>query len=49
MKTVCPGCNLVCGLYIDNGNIDFRKNAPVNAGKLCKFGMKLPEYYAQPQ
>lgn len=49
MKTVCPGCNLVCGLYIDNGKIDFRKNAPVNAGKLCKFGMKLSEYYAQPQ
>ena len=42
-KIVCPGCNLGCGLY-KNDVLYFRKNAPVNSGKLCRFGMKLHNY-----
>ena len=30
-------------------SVDFRKSSPVNAGKLCRFGLKLPLYYAGPQ
>lgn len=54
--SVCPGCGLACGLYIreivsGTGEtslaVDFRKSAPVNAGKLCRFGLKLPLYYAE--
>lgn len=47
--TLCPGCNLGCGLYLRENeselDIDFRKNSPVNAGKLCRFGVNLPGYY----
>lgn len=50
-QTVCPGCGIGCGLYIredDQGaiSIDFLKSNPVNLGKLCRFGMKLPHYYS---
>ncbi|WP_440947732.1 hypothetical protein ACSAZL_05630 [Methanosarcina sp. T3] len=57
-SSICPGCGLACGLYIremvsETGEtslaVDFRKSSPVNAGKLCRFGMKLPLYYAEPQ
>ena len=44
-STICPGCNFGCGLYIRDGEkieVDFRKSSPCNAGKLCRFGMKLP-------
>lgn len=47
-STICPGCNFGCGLYIrENGalEVDFRKSSPCNAGKLCRFGMKLPFFY----
>jgi len=47
--TICPGCNFGCGLYLrENGKleIDFRKSSPANAGKLCRFGMSLPRFYA---
>ncbi|RLG30697.1 hypothetical protein DRO03_03565 [Methanosarcinales archaeon] len=45
--TVCPGCSIACGMYVrekDDGtfNIDWRKDAVVNAGKLCRFGVRLP-------
>ncbi|MCX9013292.1 MAG: molybdopterin-dependent oxidoreductase, partial [Candidatus Methanoperedens sp.] len=46
--TICPGCNFGCGLYIrENGalEVDFRKSSPANAGKLCRFGMKLPSLF----
>jgi predicted molibdopterin-dependent oxidoreductase YjgC len=49
-STICPGCSVGCGLYIresDKLRVDFRKSSPVNAGKLCKFAMRLPEYYTQ--
>src|SRR3989337_1560583 len=48
-STICPGCNFGCGLYIrENGKLelDFRKSSPANAGKLCRFGMSLPRFYA---
>lgn len=48
-STICPGCNFGCGLYIrENGKleVDFRKSSPANAGKLCRFGMSLPRFYA---
>jgi len=57
-SSICPGCGLACGLYIremvsGTGKtslaVDFRKSSPVNAGKLCRFGLKLPLYYAEPQ
>ncbi len=47
-STICPGCNFGCGLYIrENGKlaVDFRKSSPVNAGKLCRFGMSLSRFY----
>ncbi len=45
--TVCPGCSMACGMYIrekEDGtiDIDWRKDAVVNAGKLCRFGVRLP-------
>ncbi|HIE30908.1 MAG TPA: hypothetical protein EYP67_00795 [Methanosarcinales archaeon] len=45
--TVCPGCSMACGMYVrekDDGtiDIDWRKDAVVNAGKLCRFGVRLP-------
>lgn len=51
--SVCPGCSIGCGLYIredDRGavSIDFLKSSPVNRGKLCRFGMRLPHYYSTP-
>ena len=57
-SSICPGCGLACGLYLreivsETGeaslSVDFRKSSPVNAGKLCRFGLKLPLYYARPQ
>lgn len=54
--TVCPGCGFGCGVYLrelmpegENHilNIDYRKPSPVNEGKLCRFGVKLPEYFEQ--
>ena len=51
-QTVCPGCNMGCGLYIredDEGalNVDFMKSSPANLGKLCRFGMMLPHHYSK--
>jgi predicted molibdopterin-dependent oxidoreductase YjgC len=51
-QTVCPGCNVGCGLYIredEEGalSIDFMKSSPANEGKLCRFGIKLPEHYSK--
>jgi len=51
--TVCPGCSIGCGLYIREGDrgavsVDFLKSSPVNLGKLCRFGMRLPHYYSTP-
>lgn len=46
--TICPGCNFGCGLYIRENeglDVEFRKSSPANAGKLCRFGMKLLELY----
>jgi hypothetical protein len=57
-SSICPGCGLACGLYIRESvsetgeasvSVDFRKSASVNAGKLCRFGLKLPIYYVEPQ
>ena len=46
-STICPGCNFGCGLYIrENLDVDFRKSSPANSGKLCRFGMSLPRFYA---
>lgn len=56
MKTFtsnCPGCSIGCGLYVvestgETGrklSVAHRKVAPMNEGKLCKFGMQLPSYY----
>jgi predicted molibdopterin-dependent oxidoreductase YjgC len=51
-QTVCPGCNMGCGLYIredDEGtvSVDFMKSSPANLGKLCRFGMQLPHHYSK--
>lgn len=51
-QTVCPGCGLGCGIYIRESeegqlSIEHMKSSPVNQGKLCRFAMKLPEYYSQ--
>jgi predicted molibdopterin-dependent oxidoreductase YjgC len=51
-QTICPGCGIGCGLYIRKNaegklSIDHMKSSPVNLGKLCRFGMKLPYYYAK--
>jgi len=48
-STICPGCNFGCGLYIRENSsmeVDFRKSSPANAGKLCRFGMSLPKFFA---
>ncbi|MGP8319845.1 MAG: hypothetical protein ACT6FD_03515 [Methanosarcinaceae archaeon] len=52
-QTVCPGCNMGCGLYIresEDGKlaVDFMKSSSANLGKLCRFGMKLPYHYSNP-
>lgn len=52
-RTVCPGCGIGCGLYIRESekgavSIDSLKSSPVNLGKLCRFGMRLPHYYSTP-
>ena len=53
IESICPGCSVGCGLYVvkdDAGiDIDYRKRAPVNEGKICKFGVKLPKYYSKEQ
>jgi len=51
-QTVCPGCNIGCGLYIresEDGKlaVDFMKSSSANLGKLCRFGMKLPYHYSK--
>ncbi|MCD4703165.1 MAG: hypothetical protein K8R64_02500 [Methanosarcinaceae archaeon] len=51
-QTVCPGCNMGCGLYIrenEDGKlaVDFMKSSSANLGKLCRFGMKLPYHYSK--
>jgi predicted molibdopterin-dependent oxidoreductase YjgC len=51
-QTVCPGCNMGCGLYVredDEGTvaIDFMKSSSANLGKLCRFGMQLPHHYSK--
>ncbi len=51
-QTVCPGCNMGCGLYIREDEegalaVDFMKSSPANLGKLCRFGMKLPHHYSK--
>lgn len=50
-STVCPGCGMGCGVYIREDsrgtlNIDYMKSSPVNHGKLCRFGMKLHNFYS---
>lgn len=57
ITSICPGCSIGCGLYLVESevggevegkrklNVLHRKVAPMNAGKLCKFGMHLPAYY----
>jgi predicted molibdopterin-dependent oxidoreductase YjgC len=52
---ICPGCSIGCGLYLVESvggegrklNVAHRKVAPMNEGKLCKFGMRLPSYYGK--
>ncbi len=51
-QTVCPGCNMGCGLYIREDEegalaVDFMKSSPANLGKLCRFGMKLAHHYSK--
>ncbi|HJH32255.1 MAG TPA: hypothetical protein C5S50_08800 [Methanosarcinaceae archaeon] len=51
-QTVCPGCNIGCGLYIRENEegaltVDFMKSSSANLGKLCRFGMKLPHHYSK--
>jgi hypothetical protein len=53
ITSICPGCSIGCGLYVvesegEEGRklrVVHRKVAPMNEGKLCKFGMRLPSYY----
>ncbi|MBN1454801.1 MAG: hypothetical protein JW945_00910 [Methanomicrobia archaeon] len=59
ITTNCPGCCIACGLYLlefstpelPAGELKLslahRKLAPMNEGKLCKFGMHLPAFYAR--
>jgi NADH dehydrogenase/NADH:ubiquinone oxidoreductase subunit G len=55
MASICPGCSIGCGLYVDEDKgetgtgikIRHRKRSPVNQGKLCGFGMDLSEYYSR--
>lgn len=51
-QTVCPGCNIGCGLYVRENEegtlaVDFMKSSSANLGKLCRFGMKLPYHYSK--
>jgi len=47
----CPGCSILCGVHIiedgDTVDIEFMKHSVINHGKLCRFGVELPSYYAQ--
>ncbi len=50
-QTICPGCNIGCSLYVRENeqgtiSIDYMKSSPVNLGKLCRFGVKLPSHYS---
>jgi len=53
LTSICPGCSIGCGLYLlesEEGErrglkVAHRTVAPMNEGKLCKFGMQLPAYY----
>lgn len=52
-KTICPGCGFGCGLYIREHemgvlSVEHLKSNPVNQGKLCRFGMRLPLHYDMP-
>jgi hypothetical protein len=59
ITTNCPGCCIACGLYLlefsapelpegeHKLSLAHRKLAPMNEGKLCKFGMHLPTFYAR--
>jgi len=52
MRSVCPGCNFGCGVFIEPDEpcgvkLHFRKGCEVNEGKLCRFGVQLPRYYDQ--
>ncbi len=59
ITTNCPGCCIGCGLYLleftppelPEGarklSLAHRKLAPMNEGKLCKFGMQLPSFYGR--
>jgi len=53
IESICPGCSVGCGLYVikddSSIDIDYRKRAPVNEGKICKFGVKLSKYYSKEQ
>jgi predicted molibdopterin-dependent oxidoreductase YjgC len=51
-QTVCPGCNMGCGLYMREDEegalmVNFMKSSPANLGKLCRFGMKLHHHYSK--
>ncbi|HDS45653.1 MAG TPA: hypothetical protein ENN68_06130 [Methanomicrobia archaeon] len=57
ITTNCPGCCIACGLYLQEFStpelpegmhklsLAHRKLAPMNEGKLCKFGLHLPALY----
>ncbi|MGC9443810.1 MAG: molybdopterin-dependent oxidoreductase [Candidatus Methanospirareceae archaeon] len=59
ITTNCPGCCIACGLYLlefstpelpegmHKLSLAHRKLAPMNEGKLCKFGMHLPTLYGR--
>ena len=59
ITTNCPGCCIACGLYllefstpelpegVHRLSLAHRKLAPMNDGKLCKFGMRLPSFYGR--
>ena len=59
ITTNCPGCCIACGLYLQEFStpelpegmhklsLAHRKLAPMNEGKLCKFGMHLPALYGR--
>lgn len=51
IQSICPGCSVGCGLYVvkdgEKIDIDYRKRSPVNEGKICKFGVKLPKFYSK--
>ena len=59
ITTNCPGCCIACGLYllefgtpelpegVHKLSLAHRKLAPMNEGKLCTFGMRLPSFYGR--